>query len=129
MMYPPTHKPTETTYERQELLRQERRNRRLTRRREARSEEFRSEEFRSEEFSPSEPRMAGLGQAALSTMLALALMIAGLIAAVVVGPGEAISWVVTYLMPTLVILGVVVGTIFLVAWEGGKAYDTRYPHK
>ena len=64
-MYPPTHKPTETTYERQELLRQERRNRRLTRRREARSEEFRSEEFPS-----SEPRMAGLGQAALSTMLA-----------------------------------------------------------
>ena len=119
-MYPPTHKPTETTYERQELLRQERRNRRLTRRREARSEEFPS----------SEPRMAGLGQqAALSTMLALALMIAGLIAAVVVGPGEAISWVVSYLMPTLVILGVVVGTIFLVAWEGGKVYDTRYPHK
>jgi hypothetical protein len=129
MVYPPTHKPTETTYERQELLRQERRNRRLTRRREARSEEFRSEEFRSEEFSPSEPRMAGLGQAALSTMLALALMIAGLIATVVVGPGEAISWVVTYLIPTLVILGVVVGTIFLVAWEGGKVYDTRYPHK
>ncbi len=123
-MYPPTHKPTETTYERQELLRQERRNRRLSRRREARSEMFRSEELPS-----SEPRMAGLGQAALSTMLALALMIAGLIAAVVVGPGEAISWVVTYLIPTLVILGVVVGTIFLVAWEGGKAYDTRYPHK
>ena len=124
-MYPPTHKPTETTYERQELLRQERRNRRLTRRREARSGEFRSGEFPS-----SEPRMAGLGQqAALSTMLALALMIAGLIAAVVVGPGEAISWVVTYLIPTLVILGVVVGTIFLLAWEGGKVYDTRYPHK
>ena len=119
MVYPPTHKPTETTYERQELLRQERRNRRSTRRREA----------RSEELSSGEPRMAGLGQAALSTMLALALMIAGLIAAVVVGPGEAISWVVTYLMPTLVILGVVVGTIFLVAWEGGKVYDTRYPHK
>jgi hypothetical protein len=124
MMYPPTHKPTETTYERQELLRQERRNRRLSRRREARSEELRSEEFPS-----SEPRMAGLGQAALSTMLALALMIVGLIAAVVVGPGETISWVVTYLIPTLVILGVVVGTIFLVAWEGGKAYDMRYPHK
>ncbi len=123
-MYPPTHKPTETTYERQELLRQERRNRRLTRRREARSEEFSSEEFPS-----SEPRMAGLGQAALSTMLAGVLVIAGVLATVVVGPGEAISWVVTYLIPTLVILGVVVGTIFLVAWEGGKAYDTRYPHK
>ena len=73
--------------------------------------------------------MAELGQAALSTMLAGVLVIAGVLAAVVVGPGEAISWVVTYLIPTLVILGVVIGTIFLVAWEGGKVYDTRYPHK
>ena len=121
MVYPPTHKPTETTYERQELLRQERRNRRLTRRREARSEEF-----RSEEFSPSEPRMAGLGQAALSTMLALALMIAGLIATVVVGPGEAISWVVTYLIPTLVILGVVVGSFGLLVWVASTLDDRWY---
>ena len=118
-MYPPTYKPTETTYERQDLLRQERHNRRLTRQREA----------RSEEFSSSEPRMAELGQGTLSTMLAGVLVIAGVLAAVVVGPGEAISWVVTYLIPTLVILGVVIGTIFLVAWEGGKVYDTRYPHK
>jgi hypothetical protein len=33
-MHPPTHKPTETTYERQELLRQEMHSRRWTRRRE-----------------------------------------------------------------------------------------------
>ena len=66
---------------------------------------------------------------ALSDMLVVILVIVGVLAAVVVGPGEAIGWVVTYLIPTLVILGVVVGTIFLVAWEGGKAYDTKYPHK
>ena len=66
---------------------------------------------------------------ALSEMLAVVLVIVGVLAAAIVGPGEAIGWVVTYLIPTLVILGVVVGTIFLVAWEGGKAYDTKYPHK
>ena len=103
-MYPPTHKPTETTYERQDLLRQERRNRRLTRRREA----------RSEEFSSSEPRMAELGQAALSTMLAGVLVIAGVVAAMmVVGPGEAIDWVVTYLFPVGVITGVVITALAL----------------
>lgn len=100
-MYPPNHKPTETyigtSDVREDLLRQEARNR-----------------------GPL---------AALSAMLAVVLVIVGLLAAVVVGPGAAIGWVVIYLIPTLVILGVVVGTIFLVAWEGGKAYDTRYPHK
>jgi hypothetical protein len=118
-MHPPTPKPTETTYERQELLRQETRSRRLTRRWETRSEDFPS----------SEPRMAVLSQTALSTMLALVLMIVGLFAAVVVGPGGLIDLVVSYVISTFVILGVVVGTIFIVAWEGGKVYDTRYPHK
>ena len=100
-MHPPNHKPTETIlgtfYVREELLRQEARNRRP--------------------------------MATLSALLAVVLVTVGLLAAVVVGPGEAIGWVVTYLIPTLVILGVVVGTIFLVAWEGGKAYDTKYPLK
>ena len=57
------------------------------------------------------------------------LLVVGIPAAIVVGPGVAIGWVVTFLVPTLVILGVVVGTILLVAREGGKVYDTRYPHK
>ena len=57
------------------------------------------------------------------------LLVVGIPIAISVGPGEAIGWVVTYLIPALVILGVVVGTIFLVAREGGKVYDTRYPHR
>jgi hypothetical protein len=61
-------------------------------------------------------------------MLALVVMIVGLFAAVVVGPGGLSDLVVSYVIPTLVILGVVVGTIYLVVWEGGKVYDTRYPH-
>lgn len=35
----------------------------------------------------------------------------------------------TYLIPALVILGIVVEAIFLVAREGEKVYDTRYPHR
>ncbi len=100
-MHPPNHKPTETilgtSYVREELLRQEARNRRP--------------------------------MATLSALLAVVLAIVGLLAAVVVGPGEAIGWVVTYLMPTLVILGVVFGVVGLLVREGGKVYDTRYPHK
>lgn len=57
------------------------------------------------------------------------LLVVGIPAAIAVGPGEAIGWLVTYLIPALVILGVVVGTIFLVAREGGKVYDTKYPHR
>ena len=57
------------------------------------------------------------------------MVVVGILAATVVGPGEAIDWVVTFLIPALVIFGVVVGTILLVAREGGKVYDTRYPHR
>jgi hypothetical protein len=63
------------------------------------------------------------------TRIMFVLLVAGIPAAIALGPGVAIGWFVTYLIPTLVILGVVVGTIFLVAREGGKVYDTRYPHK
>jgi hypothetical protein len=67
--------------------------------------------------------------AALSALLAVVLVIVGLLAAVFVGPGEAIGWVVTYLIPTLVILGVMFGVVGLLVREGRKVYDTRYPHK
>lgn len=41
----------------------------------------------------------------------------GLLAAVmVVGPGRAIDWVGSYLVPMLVILGVVVGALALLVW-------------
>ena len=57
------------------------------------------------------------------------MVIVEFLAAVVVGPSEAIGWVVTYLIPTFVILGVVFGVVGLLVREGGKVYDTRYPHK
>jgi uncharacterized Tic20 family protein len=97
-MHPPNHKPTETYIGNTDV----------------REDLLRQEASKRHALS------------ALSAMLALVLVILGVLAAVVVGLGEAISWIVTYLIPTLVILGVVVGTIFLVTWEGGKAYDTRY---
>jgi uncharacterized Tic20 family protein len=67
--------------------------------------------------------------AALSALLAVVLVIVGFLAAVVVGPSEAVGWVVIYLTFTLVILGVVFGVVGLLVREGGKVYDTRYPHK
>ena len=51
--------------------------------------------------------------AALFALLAVVLVIVGLLAAVVVGLGGAIGWVVTYLIPTLVILGVVIAALAL----------------
>ena len=109
-MHPPNHRPTETflgsMYVREDLLRQEAYNSRVGR---------------------VAHRVARWVQAIARIMFVL--LVVGIPVAIAVGPGEAIGWVVAYLIPTLVILGVVVGTIFLVAWEGGKAYDTRYPHK
>jgi hypothetical protein len=64
--------------------------------------------------------------AALYTILALAFGFVGL--AVIVGPGEAFGWVVAYLIPTAVVLGVMVGTLVLLLREGGKAYDRWDKH-
>jgi hypothetical protein len=93
-MYPPNHKPTETYIGtsdlREDLLRQEARNRRPL--------------------------------AALSALLAVVLVIVGLLAAVVVGPGGAIGWLVAYLLPTLVILGALVGAFGLLMWGVIKLY-------
>ena len=102
-MHPPNRNTTETVlgsmYVREDLLRQEAHNSRVAR------------------------------WVRTIARIMFVLLVVGIPAAIVVGPGVAIGWVVTFLVPTLVILGVVVGTIFLVAWEGGKVYDTRYPHK
>ena len=46
----------------------------------------------------------------------------------VLGPSRALEWVVVYLIPTAVVLGVVAGTVVLVAREGGKAYDGWEKH-
>jgi hypothetical protein len=100
-MHPPNHKPTETIL----------------------GTFYVREELLRQEARSRRP------MATLSALLAVVLVTVGLLAAVVVGPGEAIGWVVTYLMPTLVILGVVFGVVGLLVREGGKVYDTRYPHK
>jgi hypothetical protein len=49
--------------------------------------------------------------------------------ATIMGLGRAVDWVVAYLIPVAVILGVVVGTFVLLAWEGGKVYDRWYQHR
>jgi hypothetical protein len=59
----------------------------------------------------------------LSAMLVVVLSFVSL--AAVVGPGRAIYWAGTYLIPTVVIVVVVVGTVVLVAREGGKVLDGR----
>jgi hypothetical protein len=51
-----------------------------------------------------------------------------LVVVFVLGPSKALEWVVVYLIPTAVVLGVVAGTVVLVAREGGKAYDGWEKH-
>ncbi len=60
-----------------------------------------------------------------AAMLAGALVFVGVLAVLVVGPGRAIYWAVNLLIPVVVLLVVVVGTIGLVAREGGKVLDSR----
>ncbi len=103
-MYSPTRNPTELYYERYVLLRQEARNKRLVRRR----------------------------LATLSTMLVVIVVLVGL-AAIVVGPGRAIDYIGTYLVPVVWILGVLVVVVGLLMLEGGqvsddgmKPYDRHY---
>ena len=56
------------------------------------------------------------------------LVAAILVVMFVLGPSRALEWVVVYLIPTAVVLGVVAGTVVLVAREGGKAYDGWEKH-
>ena len=57
---------------------------------------------------------------ALSTMLVVVL------AATVVGPGRAIDWVGTYLIPVMVILGVVFAAWALLVWALKRLPDPPY---
>ena len=59
--------------------------------------------------------------AVLSAMVVVVL--AGILAAIVVGAGRVMGLVVTYLVPVAVILGVVVLVFVLVRRGGGKDYD------
>ena len=44
------------------------------------------------------------------------MLIVGIVAAIVVGPGMAIGWVGTYLIPVVAILGVMFGAFGLLMW-------------
>ncbi len=46
--------------------------------------------------------------------------------AAIMGPGRAIDWIVTDLLPMVVLLGVVLGVVGLMMREGGKVHDDRY---
>jgi hypothetical protein len=61
--------------------------------------------------------------AALAATIVVVSLFLGL--AAVVGPGRAVHWSGTYLIPVVVILVVVVGTVGLLAREGGKVLDSR----
>ena len=82
--------------------------------------------MRHENRNPTNRRL----HAALYTMLALAFGLAGLVA--VVGPGRAIDWLVTYLLPVVMIVGVVLWLYFLLRQGGsrdyydGKSYEKWY---
>ncbi len=97
-MYSPNRNPTELYYEsrdeRDALLRQEARNKRLARR----------------------------PLATLSTMLVVIVASVGLVA-IVVGPGRAIDYVGTYLAPVAGILGVLAVVAGHSMLEGGKVPD------
>ncbi len=99
-MRPPNRKPTETslrtTYERDELLGQEAHSSRAAR------------------------------WVRTIARVAFVLLVVGVVAAIVVGPGQAINWIVTDLLPMVVLLGVVFGVVGLMMWEGGKVHDERY---
>ena len=94
-MNSPNRNPTERYYEsyneRQALLRQEARNRRLVRR----------------------------PLATLSTLLVVIVVFVGL-ASIVVGPGRAIDYIDAHLAPLLGMLGALAVVVGLSMWESGK---------
>ena len=52
--------------------------------------------------------------AALAT--AVVVVLAGIVAATVVGPGKAIDWLVNYLVPVGAITGVIIAALALLVW-------------
>jgi len=48
--------------------------------------------------------------------VALVLLVVGILAVIVVGPGRAIDWVGSYLIPVGVITGVVIASLALLVW-------------
>ena len=66
--------------------------------------------------------------AALFTIVVVVLVVV-VAAVVVVGPGRAIGWVVDYLIPVGLVVGVFgVAVVLFLRW-GGKFYDMMYPRR
>ncbi len=103
-MSPHNPNPTETilgtTYVRENLLRQEAHNGRVAR------------------------RVARW----IRTMarVAFVLLVVGILAAIVVGPGRVIDWVGSYLVPVVMVLGVSVGAFGILMWGVLKLYGWGY---
>ncbi len=51
---------------------------------------------------------------------AVVVVLAGLVAATVVGPGKAIAWLVNYLVPVVVITGVIIAALALLLYAFKK---------
>jgi protein-S-isoprenylcysteine O-methyltransferase Ste14 len=62
--------------------------------------------------------------AALSTMLVVVFVV--VLVAIVMGPGRAIGWIVTYLIPVVMILGVVIAVLALLVWALKKLPTPPY---
>ena len=76
--------------------------------------------MRHENGTPAEDHRRRL-RAASYTMLVVVLVV--VLAAIVVGPGRVIDLVGAYLVPMVVVLGVIVGVFGLAAWEIAKLHD------
>ena len=64
-----------------------------------------------ENGTPANRRLLGALSATLAVVLVLVVL-----ATMVVGPGGAIEWVATYLLPVIAVLGVVTAIMTLVVW-------------
>ena len=99
-MHQPNRKPTETSFgashERDDLMGQQLRNSRLRR------------------------------WVRAVTRVAFVLLVAGILAAIIVGPARAIDWIGSYLVPVATVLGVVVGAFGLLMWGVIKLYGWGY---
>jgi hypothetical protein len=106
-MRPQTHNPTETylgsMYVREDLLRQEAHNSRVG-------------------------RVAHRLARWVRTMarIVFVLLVVGIPAAIAFGPGAAIGWVGTYLMPVAVITGAIIATLALLVWVVKRSPDPPY---
>jgi len=71
--------------------------------------------------------MRGVTRRPLVAIYAILAVLVGFVGlAAIMGPGRAIDWIVTDLIPMVVLFGVVFGVVGLMMREGGKVHDDRY---